>query len=99
AVTGGLVARRVFAEGVARAAEEMRDQDGVRLVGAERARRLPADLHVLDRGAGRRRVARQFEGLLLDDEIALRPRRNGYGAQKNGDDGGEAAHGVFRQLR
>ena len=59
----------VFSECVAGARKEMRDQDGVRLVGVQRSRRLPADLDVLDVLTSNRRVARQLEGLLLDDEV------------------------------
>jgi hypothetical protein len=92
-IAGGLVARRIFAERVAGAAEEVRDQNRVRLVGIERPRRLPADFHALDRGARHGRVARQFEGLLLDEEVALRA-RDRHGAEENDGDGGETAHGV-----
>jgi hypothetical protein len=55
----------------------MADQDGVRLVGVERAVALPADLDVLQRAAALRGVARQFEDLLLDHEVL---RRGGIGS-------------------
>ena len=59
----------------------MRDQDGVRLVGIERAVALPADLDVLDRLTADRDVALQCESLLLDDAVV------GVKGGRMGDDG------------
>ena len=74
-IAGGFVVARIFAKGVAVAGKEVRDQDRIRFIGIERACRLPADLDRFDRLAGSGGVARQREGLLLDDQIVGASRR------------------------
>jgi hypothetical protein len=64
-----LVVRVILAGGMTGAGEEMRDQDGVRSVGIQRAVALPADLDVPDCFTTDRAVDRQREGFLLDDAV------------------------------
>jgi hypothetical protein len=62
-IAGRLVFAAVFAEGVARAGKEMRDENRVRFIAIERARRYPADLDRFDGLAGKRGVAGQGKRL------------------------------------
>jgi hypothetical protein len=88
-----LVLGLVFAEGVAVAGEEMRDEDGVGAVGVQRSGGLPTDLDALDRLAAERRQRRHLEDLFLDDErrgsLGHGWRQENHGGGRGGQNGPE----------
>ena len=74
-IAGAGIACGILAESMRGAGEKVRDQDGIRFVGIERAGRLPPDPHILDGGASDGLIGWQREGLLFHNEVLRKRRR------------------------